>query len=235
MGETRDDAAGEAFDKVARLLGLPYPGGPEIQKLAARGNCDAITFPQPMRDQKNYDFSFSGLKTAVLYYLRDNLGKKSKSSPSGYTSSSLKTHQTFVPSPQSRGSLNDLVPARHSLSKGGASGVKPRGGHATLRGSQLADVAASFEKAVTDVLVYKTQRAAREYMAKTIILCGGVAANRELRDSLALSAKRLAISFFVPDFEFNTDNAAMIAAAAYIRKLSKKRKYRLVADSNLNL
>ncbi len=72
IGETRDDAVGEAFDKVARILGLPYPGGPEIQKLATKGNPNAIPFPQPMRDQKNYDFSFSGLKTSVLYYLRDN-------------------------------------------------------------------------------------------------------------------------------------------------------------------
>jgi N6-L-threonylcarbamoyladenine synthase len=72
LGETRDDAAGEAFDKVARLLELPYPGGPEIEKLAAKGNPFAITFPRPMLDQKNYDFSFSGLKTSVLYHLRDN-------------------------------------------------------------------------------------------------------------------------------------------------------------------
>ncbi len=72
LGQTRDDAIGEAFDKAARLLGLPYPGGPEIEKLAKKGNADAIDFPRPMLNQKNYDFSFSGLKTAVLYYLRDN-------------------------------------------------------------------------------------------------------------------------------------------------------------------
>ena len=71
LGETRDDAAGEAYDKVARLLDIPYPGGPEIEKLAAKGNPFSITFPRPMLDQKNYDFSFSGLKTAVLYYVRD--------------------------------------------------------------------------------------------------------------------------------------------------------------------
>ena len=77
IGETRDDAVGEAFDKVARLLNLPYPGGPEIEKLAKRGNAASINFPRPMIGQKNYDFSFSGLKTAVLYYLRD-AGKASK-------------------------------------------------------------------------------------------------------------------------------------------------------------
>jgi N6-L-threonylcarbamoyladenine synthase len=76
LGQTRDDAVGEAFDKAARLLGLPYPGGPEIEKLAKKGNADAIDFPHPMLHQKNYDFSFSGLKTALLYYLRDN--KKTK-------------------------------------------------------------------------------------------------------------------------------------------------------------
>jgi N6-L-threonylcarbamoyladenine synthase len=71
LGETRDDAVGEAFDKVARLLGLPYPGGPEIENLAIKGNYQAINFPQPMKYDKNYDFSFSGLKTSVLYYLKD--------------------------------------------------------------------------------------------------------------------------------------------------------------------
>ena len=76
LGETRDDAVGECFDKVARLLGLPYPGGPEIEKLAKKGNPDAIKFPRPMMDQKNYDFSFSGLKTSILYYIRDNKNYK---------------------------------------------------------------------------------------------------------------------------------------------------------------
>lgn len=190
LGETRDDAAGEAFDKVARLLGLPYPGGPEIAKLALSGDCKAIPFPQPMRDQENYDFSFSGLKTAVLYYLRDNLSKKSKNS-SGYT----------------------LV----------ASGL------------QLADVAASFEKSVTDVLTYKTMRAVKEFKAKSVLLCGGVAANRALRDNLRLATKNLQLNFFVPDFEFNTDNAAMIAAAAYLGKISRKKHYKLEANANLNL
>ena len=173
LGETRDDAAGEAFDKVARLLGLPYPGGPEIQKLAAKGN-PAINFPRPMLREKSYDFSFSGLKTAVLYYLRDN----------------------------------------PTASK--------------------ADVAASFQQAVIDVLVAKSVRAAREYGAESILLCGGVSANKALRMFLQAAAKKLGVGFFVPDFEFNTDNAAMIAAAAYIQKL-RNRKNRLIAQSNLTL
>lgn len=178
LGETRDDAAGEAFDKVARLLNLPYPGGPEIEKLAKKGNPKAINFPRPMLHQpaggKNYEFSFSGLKTAVLYYLRDN-SKANK-----------------------------------------------------------ADVAASFQQAVLDVLIGKTIRAAKEFNAKSILLCGGVAANKTLRNALKKESAKIGAEFFAPQFKFNTDNAAMIAAAAYVQKLRKK-KYRLTAQGNLNL
>jgi N6-L-threonylcarbamoyladenine synthase len=182
LGETRDDAAGEAFDKVARILGLPYPGGPEIQKIATKGNPKAIAFPRPMLKDKNYEFSFSGLKTAVLYYLRDN----------------------------------------------------PK--------SSKANIAASFQQAVVDVLVGKTVRAAEEYGAKSVLLSGGVAANVALRKALADSCGRIRVAgakgggalFVCPDFEFNTDNAAMIAAAAYIQHLRKKH-LPLRADSNLNL
>jgi len=174
LGETRDDAAGEAFDKVARLIGLPYPGGPEIEKLAKKGNPKAVNFPRPMLREKNYDFSFSGLKTAVLYHVRDN-PKTSKK-----------------------------------------------------------DLAASFQQAVLDVLVGKTTRAAGDYKAKTILLSGGVSANKALRAALEKAAAARGRKFSVPDFEFNTDNAAMIAAAAYIQKLRKK-KLRFAAQPNLNL
>ncbi len=179
LGETLDDAAGEAFDKVARMLKLPYPGGPEIQKLAKKGNPKAIKFPRPMLKSDDYNFSFSGLKTSVLYYLRDN----------------------------------PLVASRQSLS---------------------ADVAASFQQAVLDVLVGKTMRAARSYGAKSVLLCGGVSANLALREELKLKTNNLGASFFVPDFEYNTDNAAMIAVAAYIQYLRKK-KLKLEANSNLSL
>ena len=174
LGETLDDAAGEAFDKVARMLGFPYPGGPEIQKLAAKGNPNAIKFPRPMLGTSNpakakirganYDFSFSGLKTSVLYYIRDN----------------------------------------------------PR--------AKKADIAASFQQAVIDVLTKKTIRAAQEFNAKSGLLCGGVSANRALRDNLRQTTNDLRLNFFVPDFEFNTDNAAMIAAAGYIALLQKNKK-----------
>lgn len=176
LGETVDDAAGEAFDKVARMLDLPYPGGPEIQKLAAKGNPNAIKFPRPMLNKKNYEFSFSGLKTSVLYYLRDNPG------------------------------------------------------------ANKADVAASFQQAVIDVLVKKTIRAAEEFGAKSILLCGGVSANKPLQETLKAEGGKLKIKFNVPEFQFNTDNAAMIAAAAYINFLQKNKKpLPMEADSNLNL
>lgn len=174
LGETKDDAVGEAFDKVARLLELPYPGGPEIEKLAAKGKRDSIPFPRPMIHSKDYDFSFSGLKTSVLYYLRDH--KK--------------------------------------ISK--------------------ADVAASFEEAAVEVLAKKTLRAADEFGAQSILLSGGVAANKYLRKRLQLEARKSGRNFFVPDFEHNTDNASMIGVAAYINML-KKKKYPLVARGDANL
>lgn len=158
VGETVDDAVGEAFDKVARLLGLPYPGGPEISKLALQGK-PIIPFPRPMLKDKNYNFSFSGLKTAVLNY---------------------------------RKSLPEKL---------------------TLR--QKADIAASFETAAVDVLVKKAMRAAEQYRCKGIVLAGGVAANRFLREQLQIESKKRKMNFAMPAFEYCMDNAAMIAMAAY--------------------
>lgn len=203
LGETLDDAAGEAFDKVARMLNLPYPGGPEIQKLAVKGNSNTIQFPRPMLNKKNYEFSFSGLKTSVLYYLRDHpiadLADKKQTS---------RTNQKKV-----------------SVVR-----LRPR------QSADAADVAASFQQAVVDVLVKKTIRAAEEYKAKSILLCGGVSANKALRKMLHASCFMLHKKFVVPDFEFNTDNAAMIAAAAYINLLQKKKKpLPMEADGNLNI
>src|SRR3989344_1874301 len=183
IGETRDDAVGEAFDKVARMLGLPYPGGPEIEKIAKTGNPHAIEFPRPMIHHKNYDFSFAGLKTAVFY---DTRGKK-------------------------------------------------------LTKKQKADTAASFQEAAVDVLIAKTIRAAREFNAKSVILAGGVAANTALRKRLEKECKKLGREFFVSSMKYSGDNAAMIAAAAYIRHLSANGgsasggKYRITAQPNLNL
>ena len=176
IGETKDDAVGEAFDKVARLLGLPYPGGPEIQKIAESGNARSVDFPRPMLNQKNFDFSFSGLKTSVLYYLRD---KK-------------------------------------------------------LTSKLRADVAASFQMAAVETLVEKTIKAAWVYGAKSIFLAGGVAANKLLRETLAKRAKKEGLEFYMPEFKYSTDNAAMIAVAAYMNH-EKGKRYQIKAQANLNL
>jgi N6-L-threonylcarbamoyladenine synthase len=176
LGETRDDAAGEAFDKVARMLKLNYPGGPEIEKLAKLGKADAIAFPRPMLHEKNYDFSFSGLKTSVLYYLRDNA----------------------------------------------SAGVSP------------ADVAASFQQATVDVLVAKTIRAAKAVGAKSIILCGGVAANKKLRAELGKASRKIGTRFFVPPFKYNLDNGAMIGLAGYMAH-ERKKHYKMIANGTLEV
>lgn len=157
VGATRDDAAGECFDKVAKLLGLPYPGGPQISKLALKGNPKAINFPRPMLDSNNYDFSFAGLKTSALYYLRDN----------------PKTNK--------------------------------------------ANFCASFEQAIVDTLVGKMTRAIKKFKPKTIILCGGVSANKKLRDTLQTIVKNNfpCSSFCAPDSKYCMDNATMIAIAGF--------------------
>ncbi|MGB9803233.1 tRNA (adenosine(37)-N6)-threonylcarbamoyltransferase complex transferase subunit TsaD [Desulfofundulus sp.] len=161
LGSTRDDAAGEAFDKVARVLELGYPGGPAIERLAGEGNEEAVDFPRACPG--GLDFSFSGLKTAVLQYL----------------------HR-----------------------------CRQRGDDVNL-----ADVAASFQKAVVDVLVDRTMEAARNYNCRTIILAGGVAANRRLREVLGCTARREGRELFCPPPLLCTDNAAMIGCAAYYKYL----------------
>jgi N6-L-threonylcarbamoyladenine synthase len=170
LGSTIDDAAGEAFDKVASILKLPYPGGPAIEKAAKLGNPKAIKFPVSMLGKDSLDFSFSGIKTAVLYHCR---GKDMKSE-------------------------NKV----DSMSE-----------------QQIADIAASFQSAVVDVLIKKTQRAAEKIGAKTILLGGGVAANTELRirlqqmcDSMKPETKLL-----VAPKPYCTDNAVMVASLAYYK------------------
>jgi len=190
LGETRDDAVGECFDKVARLLKLPYPGGPEIERLAKIGNSEAINFPRPMLNQKNYDFSFSGLKTSVLYYLRGE------------------QQNTKYKIPNTK---------------------------------YKADVAASFQAAAFDVLIKKTLRAVEQYKAKSIMVSGGVAANKslqkEFRKQIGIRFKNKEVGNKKPQLfvtKFPTDNAAMIAAGAYIDYLAKK-KYKMVADGGLSI
>lgn len=166
LGATRDDAAGECFDKVAKLLGLPYPGGPQISKLAETGNTSAIKFPRPMMADENYLFSFAGLKTSALYWLRDN-------------------------------KLDEKI--------------------------TINDFCASFEQAIVDVLISKTISAAREYKPATIILAGGVSANKKLRLDLDEAVKKLLpqTNFLIPQLKYSMDNGAMIAAAGYYHALKK--------------
>ncbi|MBO5366932.1 MAG: tRNA (adenosine(37)-N6)-threonylcarbamoyltransferase complex transferase subunit TsaD, partial [Peptococcaceae bacterium] len=161
LGQTKDDAAGEAYDKIARAIGLPYPGGPHIEQLAKEGNADAIELPRAWMGEDNYDFSFSGLKSAVLNYLNK----------------------------------------------------------AKMKGEEIdpADVAASFQQAVLDVLVQKTVRAAVENGVDTILLAGGVAANGTLRNQLQNAASEHQIQVHYPPIHFCTDNAAMIGAAAHYK------------------
>ena len=159
IGQTRDDAAGEAFDKVARAIGLGYPGGPKIDKLSKEGNPDAIVFPRAKVGDSVYDFSFSGLKSAVLNYLNS----------------------------------------------------------CQMKGSEVnrADVAASFQKAVTDVLVEHALAAVKEYGFDKFAIAGGVASNSSLRAAFETACAREKISFYHPSPIFCTDNAAMIGAAGY--------------------
>jgi len=166
LGSTIDDAAGEAFDKVAAILKLPYPGGPHIEKLAKTGNPAAIRFPRSMLAPGSLDFSFSGIKTAVLYHCKG----------------------------QDMRGENKI----DSMTK-----------------SQIADIAASFQAAVIDVLVAKTKIAADRLDAKTVLLGGGVAANSALRSRLQQMCADTARKLLVAPKPYCTDNAVMVASLAY--------------------
>lgn len=159
LGRTHDDAAGEAYDKVARAIGLGYPGGPKIDKVAKEGDPKAIAFPRAKVDDCPYDFSFSGLKSAVLNYLNQ----------------------------------------------------------AEMKGEEInrANVAASFQAAVVDVLVEKTMHAAKEYGFKKVALAGGVASNSALRAGMKAACEKRGLEMIYPSPVYCTDNAAMIGAAAY--------------------
>jgi N6-L-threonylcarbamoyladenine synthase len=172
LGGTRDDAAGEAYDKVARSLSLPYPGGPHIDRLAQVGN-PSISLPRSWLEPGSYDFSFSGLKSAVLNVLHN----------------------------------------------------------AAQRGEEIepADLAASFQESVIEVLVEKTFNAVKEYGVKQLLLAGGVAANQGLRTELTKRSEREGIDLIIPPLSLCTDNAAMIAAAGYIKYIKGE-----FADLDLN-
>jgi N6-L-threonylcarbamoyladenine synthase len=172
VGQTRDDAAGEAFDKVAKLLGLGYPGGPVVERTARQGDPKAIAFPLAQFQDGAPDFSFSGLKTAVSLYVRQ---------------------------------------------------------HAPLAPEAVADVCASFQATAVKMLVRKTIRAARRLGVRRILLTGGVAANRALRDALEVECAERGYSWTAPPLRLCTDNAGMIAAAGAARLAAGER-----ADLGLN-
>lgn len=177
-GRTADDAVGEAFDKVARSLGLAYPGGPLIDALAKKGK-ETIEFPRVMIKEDNYNFSFSGLKTAVLNYLNS----------------------------------------------------------ARLRGEEIVaeDVCKSFQEAVVDVLIEKSFRLTREKKMDKIVLCGGVSANSRIREAFEEKGREENIKIYYPDLKLCTDNAAMIASAAYYEYISGKVDEENFANPNLGL
>jgi len=156
LGRTRDDAAGEAFDKGAKILGLGYPGGQALSALAETGNADAVAFPRAMMTGTNLDFSFSGLKTALLYYMRDNPG------------------------------------------------------------AEPADVAASYQEAIVDVLVGKAMLAVEQTGRKRLVVGGGVIANQRLRAELARAAAARGVEVYLPSMPLCTDNARMIAYRGWV-------------------
>ena len=166
LGQSQDDAVGEAFDKVAKLLGLPYPGGPHIEKLALNGNPKAYDFPRPMIHSNNLDMSLSGLKTAVLYTI------------------------------QKIEDLNEDIKA---------------------------DIAASFQKAVTDVLIAKIKKTVEQTNRSDVIVAGGVAANRYIREEFKNLESILNIKVYYPDLKYCGDNAAMIAFVGSMMTPSKER------------
>lgn len=206
LGGTRDDAAGECFDKCARLLNLPYPGGPQISKLAKKGNPQAFNLPRPMIDSKDFDFSFSGLKTAVANLLNN--------SPV-----ILSTAKNLSRMRDTSNKLRDPSPASPDQDD-----------------KTLADLAASIEQAIVDVLVTKTITAVQKYKVEDVIVAGGVAANQKLTRDLRFKIEELGmnIKLHIPPVELCTDNAAMIAAAAFFEK-PVKNPLSLQADPNLSL
>ena len=195
IGQTLDDAVGEAFDKVARMLGLPYPGGPQISKLAEqerkKTKNENIKLPRPMLHSKNFDFSFSGLKTAVLYLIRDiNLIKK-------------------------------------------------------LDQKTKAQIALEFENAAIECLVHKTAKAIEKYKIKTLIVAGGVSANKHLNNEIKKITTAKAgqagskIKLLFPPKELTGDNSLMIGVAGYLNYIKNKKKVpemdRVKAVGNLRL
>ncbi len=196
LGQTRDDAAGEAYDKVARILALGYPGGPVLDELATYGDPDAVRFTPPVTKGNPLDFSFSGIKTAVLRHVRAH--------------------------PEMQAEISDREAA---LARGerNPEQLKPLCSKATL------DVVASFQKSVTADLVKRSLAAVEQQGVRSVLVSGGVAANSELRKRFIEQGQRAGVDVFFPSRALSTDNAAMIAAAAYSHLLAGE-----VADNQVN-
>ncbi len=200
IGNTKDDAVGEAFDKVARLLGLPYPGGRVVSELAEKERNEfpdklpPYPLPRPMIHSKDLDFSFSGIKTAVLYTIKKIQGLSQTSS-----------------SNEAR-----LIPE--------------------LSASIKQEIACEFENAVVEVLISKTKKAVEQYGAKTLIIGGGVSANKKIRNDFEKESKDLGIIFLLPEIKSSTDNAVMIAIAGLLNiQAGKKPEVDFKANGNLSL
>ena len=213
LGKTVDDAAGEAFDKAARILGLGYPGGPAIQKAAEGGDPNSVSFPRA-RMKGTFDFSFSGVKTALLRKVQEYGVSQSKPAPWQRTEAQEKQSETKDKERKTKDEKSPKGddPYRTTPVADGVEGEMPP--KKEPEALPVADLAAAFQAAVVDMLVEKTAAAAEEHGAKEVLVAGGVAANSALREELK---KRLTIPFRYPPISLCTDNAAMIAAAAYYR------------------
>lgn len=205
IGRTHDDAAGEAFDKIARAIGLGYPGGPKLDKLAKEGNPDAIAFPRAHIDGSPYDFSFSGVKSAVLNYLNSEK-MKARDVLRGETT---ETERRKSP-----------APARHGVPTGGEAEGTEYCPDVFSDGLTRADLAASFQASVTDVLVTRTIAAADALGIDKVAIAGGVACNSALRLKMREVGEAAGKKIYYPDPILCTDNAAMIGSAAYYEYLA---------------
>jgi len=223
VGQTIDDAAGEAFDKVARLLGLGYPGGPIIDARSKKGDSNSISFPRGMIHEKNFDFSFSGIKTAVLYYLQKQMvpGRRGGNIDAviarseGTKQSRFKKQDYFVPSGLAMTQGNEWR---------------------SLKPAVVNDVCASFQEAVVDVLVKKSLRACEEFGTKALIVGGGVAANSRLREFLIEEGDRAGLQILFPPKGLSIDNAAMVAGlGGVLFKRGYQSELSLAAKPNWNI